>query len=540
MNKIERIRHMNLKNKLLLAFLFIGIIPSLVLGYLLYSKTEDHFLNIMKNQSVKELTRLSKQIDIIDDNIDGIANIIKVQLESANIDNNNLEKVEEILHRIEESFYPIDKIIIDYNNIGNLTYNVSLKSDNIQSIKENIFEREFIFNINGIKVNLKLIYSNEGLRKVLGLDDNEKNKLIFLGECSELSIKKESQNIVKDLNGDRYLFTHVNNEKMGICICSFIDINYILSYSNEIGSIFIKTSLIIIVLAICFSLSISYNIIYGINKLINYIKNVEKGNFEFKREELGDDEIGILAKSFYNMTSRLNELINKTYRLRIKEREAQLKALQAQISPHFLYNALDTINWSLIENGDFETSETLCALSSILRYSIDGTGSMVKIKDELDQLKNYLFVQKSRFEDRFRYTIECSEELYNIKIPKLLVQPIVENAVSHGIEKRTSEGVINIEIMKKDNMIAISVKDNGYGISEKKLLELKKQILDRDKFKDEDDRYHLGLANVNQRIQIIYGKDYGIEIYSENEDGVEVIIKLPINGEINNENFSGR
>ena len=540
MKKIKIGKRINLKNKFLLAFLFIGIVPSLVLGYLLYSKAEYHFLNIMKNQSEKELKLLSNQLDVIYYNFDSIANIIKVELESDNLDDNNFEKIEEMLYRIDESFYPIDKIVIEYGNIGNVTYNVGSKEDDIDLINKSLLDKDFLFNINGIDVKLKIIYSNERLINVLGIDENEKDEILFFNNCGNLLIEEDYCNVSNYLDKDKYEFTYMNNENMGICIGKFIDINYMLSYSNEIGSIFIKTSLIIVVLAICFSLGISYNIIYGINNLIYYIKNVENGNFDFKMEELGEDEIGTLVKSFYNMTCRLNQLINKTYRLKIKEREAQLKALQAQISPHFLYNALDSINWSLIENGDFETSETLCALSAILRYSIDGTGSMVTIKEELDQLGNYLFVQKSRFEDRFVYNIECSEELYNIKIPKLLVQPIVENAVSHGIEKRTSKGVINIEIIKKDNIISISVRDNGYGIPEKKLIELKKQILDKDKFKDEDDRYHLGLANVNQRIQIIYGREYNLEIYSENEEGVEVIIKLPINGEIKDENFSGR
>lgn len=433
-----------LKNKLLLAFLFIGIIPSLFIGFLLYYKSDE---------TVEKL-----------------------------IYSNMYDKINFLNHDINY----IDKLITDEDII------IVVKNENYTQVNE-----EYLDYIN--KIDKEEYYDEYKKIKIAEIDH------IICG----VSYNKQK-------NYKIYYFSFIKK---------------IHPYMDDIGTIFIKISLISITLSIGFSLGLSNNITYRIIKLINYTKKVEKGDLDFQIEVEKNDEIGFLIKSFNKMTYRLNELINKTYKLEIREKEAQFKALQAQISPHFLYNALDTINWSLIENGDFKTSSTLGALSEILRYSIDDFEKNVSINKEIKQVENYLKIQKSRFEDRFNYSVNIEENILKEKIPKLLLQPLVENAVVHGVENFKTGGIIKVNGYSIDNKIIIEISDNGAGINTSKLKELNERfnekIQDNNKYKTS----HIGLLNVNERIKLVYGNEYCMKIKSEVNKGTIIHLIL---GKINN------
>ncbi|MHC1748394.1 MAG: sensor histidine kinase [Cellulosilyticaceae bacterium] len=295
---------------------------------------------------------------------------------------------------------------------------------------------------------------------------------------------------------------------------------------EHIHTRYIKMSLTIITLSICFSVGVSHNFIEGIRKLIKYFERVQAGDFDFDIEVENTDEISILTQSFKEMKGKLSKLIDRTYKLEISEKDAQLKALQAQISPHFLYNALDMVNWSLIESGDMEMSHIVIALSDILRYSIDDTKKKVKVREEMQQIQNYLLIQKSRFEERLNYKIDVQLEVLEESIPKLLLQPIVENAVIHGIENRQRKGVVTITSSYDDRYLIFEVQDNGLGIQPERLEKLRQRIAVEDKMVDSDQKVHIGLANVNQRIQLSYGKDSSIEIDSVIDEGTTIRLIL--------------
>lgn len=428
-----------LKNKLLLAFLFIGIIPSLFIGFLLYYKSDETMEKLIYSNVYDKINFLNHDINYI------------------------------------------DKLITDEDII------IVVKNENYTQVNE-----EYLDYIN--KIDKEEYYDEYKKIKIAEIDH------IICGV---------SYNKQKDYK-----------------IYYFSFIKKIHPYMDDIGTIFIKISLISITLSIGFSLGLSNNITYRIIKLINYTKKVEKGDLDFQIEVEKNDEIGFLIKAFNKMTFRLNELINKTYKLEIREKEAQFKALQAQISPHFLYNALDTINWSLIENGDFKTSATLGALSEILRYSIDDFEKNVSINKEIKQVDNYLRIQKSRFEDRFNYSVNIDEDILNEKIPKLLLQPLVENAVVHGVENFKTGGSIKVNGYSIGNKIIIEISDNGAGINSSKLKELNRRfnekIEDNNKYKTS----HIGLLNVNERIKLVYGNEYCMEIKSEVNKGTIIHLKL--------------
>lgn len=428
-----------LKNKLLLAFLFIGIIPSLFIGFLLYYKSDETMEKLIYSNMYDKINFLNHDINYIDKLITDEDIIIVVK---------------------NEDYKQVNKEYLDYIN----------------------------------KIDKEEYY-----------DEYKKIKIAEI---------------------DHIICGAIYNKQKDYKIYYFSFINKMHPWIDDIGTIFIKISLMIITLSIGFSLGLSNNITYRIIRLINYTKKVEKGDLDFKIEVEKNDEIGFLIKSFNKMTFRLNELINKTYKLEIREKEAQFKALQAQISPHFLYNALDTINWSLIENGDFKTSSTLGALSEILRYSIDDFEKNVSINKEIKQVENYLKIQKSRFEDRFNYSVNIEEGILNEKIPKLLLQPLVENAVVHGVENFKTGGIIKVNGYSIGNKIIIEISDNGIGINSSKLKELNRRfnekIQDNNKYKTS----HIGLLNVNERIKLVYGNEYCMEIKSEVNKGTIIHLKL--------------
>ena len=442
--------HISLKNKLLLAFLLIGIIPSLTLGFMLYKKSEqavevfvleDIWGNLMDTSHEDELPIISIDRDSVRISLDSIdQNVLKdsiVMLEDSGVDNLYIEGIRAFDTDKSKGYKNIQTVQMD-NLYGGL-YNDS--------------------------VNKRLLYYFTDVKKV--------------------------------------------NENV-----------------DDAGTLFIKFSLIIITLSIGASIAISYNITYGITRLLSYTKRVERGDLDFEIKGIANDEIGLLTRSFNKMIFRLNRLIDKTYRLELSESEAKLKALQAQISPHFLYNALDTINWSLIENGDYKTSATLGALSEILRYSIGDFEKIVTLEEEMKHVTNYLKVQQSRFEDRLSYHIDIEDELLKEALPKLLLQPIVENAVVHGVERNTQGGVIRVEGRLKEDRIEILVSDNGSGISAEKLKLLNEKFKDKNRIKSVDRTQHIGLVNVYERIQLIYGHKSGIVIKSRQGQGTEIVISL--------------
>ena len=221
----------------------------------------------------------------------------------------------------------------------------------------------------------------------------------------------------------------------------------------------------------------------------------------------------------------MHELMEKNYEQKQIEEMACLKAYQAQIAPHFLYNTLDSINWMLIENEEYTISNIVVALGGLLRYSISNDGNLKTVADELEQIKNYLLIQQVRFGDRLKYSIDIDTAIHQQLIIKLLLQPLVENAVVHGIENTVGLKTIIITGRREGNDIVFSVEDNGAGIPERLLLELNESL--KNEVTAFSSRH--GLQNVHQRIRLAYSGPYGLTIESVYQKGTRVMIRIPYN-----------
>lgn len=277
------------------------------------------------------------------------------------------------------------------------------------------------------------------------------------------------------------------------------------------------------------------NIYY--NPVISFEKSIEEIIEDGYNPRVGFDtmiKMHPLSHKFEKLIILLRELLEKEYNETILRKQAELNALQGQINPHFLYNTLNTIRGQALWEGMDSIAEMTQALARCLRYSINMNNQMVTLAEELDNIKYYFHIQQTRFGDKLEFEIEVEDyrngNIYDFKIPKLTIQPIVENAVFHGLEQRVGMGKVIIKAFATDTRLAINIIDNGVGIERKRLNHLNKNLYlgTNAKLEDNEDRGSIGLYNVNQRIKLYYGEEFGLRIQSivGVKTNVEIIVPI--------------
>ena len=236
-------------------------------------------------------------------------------------------------------------------------------------------------------------------------------------------------------------------------------------------------------------------------------------------------ETSILSTSLNAMIDKINELLEQVTPEQIRLRKAEFELLQSQINPHFLYNTLDAIVW-LAESGEKEkVVSTVSSLSNFFRASLNQGKDIVTLKEDIGHVRSYLEIQKIRYQDILDYEIDIDEEINECLIPKITIQPLVENALYHGIKNKRGKGKISIKGKKTDDGAKISISDDGLGITADRLRVVMNNINNR----SDSEKTTYGLYNVNERIRLNFGEKYGIKIESEYGMGTTVQILLPIN-----------
>ena len=264
-----------------------------------------------------------------------------------------------------------------------------------------------------------------------------------------------------------------------------------------------------------------------INLLVNKMKQIENGDFSVSEAIGGNDEIAELDKDFMQMQKELNNLINKNYIQTLINKEFELKNLQLQINPHFLYNTLESISSMSAVKGNFDICEICEKLGEVFRYSLGKNyGNYVPLSQEIKHIQNYVFIQKTRFGDKFDVYYSIPKELMNCQILRFILQPIVENAIIHGVIPNAKPGNIEISAQQNGNELVITVEDDGVGMNKEKLDEMNEYIK-KDINAASDKPGSIGIRNVNKRIELTCGERYGIEIKSMPEKGSRFEIRLP-------------
>ena len=285
----------------------------------------------------------------------------------------------------------------------------------------------------------------------------------------------------------------------------------------QIKSYSLYVTVILIIISALVSYILSYRISKPIKKLIQAIKKIGEGDFNVKIREEGSREFKELIVKFNDMNENIQRLITENYESKIKEKEAEITALNLQLDPHFMYNTLNIINLISIENGQDEISEMILSLSTMLKYTVKNRNEIVSFREDMNYLKSYIFIMAKRFEGRFDVIFDMEEELYPYGVPKFFMQPFVENALVHGFDSIKRGGILKITCYIKNNTRFFLIEDNGKGIEAERLPE----IMDTEKGS-------IGISNILKRIKIIYGDGFGIQIESRPACGTKVTIRLPL------------
>ncbi|MCY9449977.1 sensor histidine kinase [Bacillus haynesii] len=416
----------------------------------------------------------------------------------------------------------------------NIRSHVHYKEDEVVSAVRAVIDPETQHVKGGVLIDLKLRVLAEATKNIrLGktgylmiMDENGGN--IYSPETSNLFLPKKwfhqdrSGYFSKRIKGEEYQFIYETSSFTNWTTVGVFKAGEPVFEVKEIHLYVLLFLLTAAFLGMSASYYLSHSMSRPILKLNAVMKTAESGNFSTFYQEEREDEIGLLGKSFNRLMMRIRELMSVTERQERQKREAELRALQAQINPHFLYNTLDTINWMARKKGAEEVSGLVQALSKLFRISLSKGKDIISLSDEFEHVENYLKIQKARYRDKLNYSIEMTGLCDDRLILKLVLQPIVENAIYHGIKEKKGPGHITIKGMEEDGSLIIKIEDDGAGMDEEKL----KQITDQ--FKHRDDTAGYGMINVHERIALTFGEPYGLTVESRKGAGTAVTIRLPI------------
>ena len=352
-------------------------------------------------------------------------------------------------------------------------------------------------------------------------DEDRIGKPLYSEYATEKEKKSACKNMVKESgilgNGELSVYT-IYDEETGWMVVRVTNQEELVLNLHKQQKLLVVVTVASLVIVLVLIISQIRGMTNSIKKVVKTMRIAGKGNLDAKVEpdKRRPTEIDIIAEEFNSTMDKLKVSTEK-------QKNAEIKALEAQINPHFLYNTLDTINWMAIDKDEYDISNNITALASILRYGITNSNGVVKIREEVEWLKQYIFLQQSRIKNTFECNINIEPELMEKPIHKLLLQPFIENAILHGFEGVNRKHILNVELCQKDNFIYIKIEDNGCGMPEDKVWEINNGI-----FGKAESKRHIGMENAITRICMYYGESAKVEIESEIDKGTRVNIWIPL------------
>jgi two-component system, sensor histidine kinase YesM len=333
---------------------------------------------------------------------------------------------------------------------------------------------------------------------------------------------------IESINGERSFVNYFSTDFEDWTYWSIIPFNKMFSKITAV-----KYSLVLVfVLMFIILISLSFNFLSRITKpileLAGTMQKVQNGNFTIVNTlnppKIYEDEVGILYRNFKTMIQRIDELIQENYSKQLLIKETEFKALQSQINPHFLYNTLESINWLAIINKQKQISSMVEALGNLMRNSINFKEDIITIEEELEIVNSYLTIQKYRFDDRLEFQLDIPSEYMKCKIPKLILQPLLENSFKHAVETSIYTSVIKLQAYQEKDKLFIRVEDNGPGIDPLILQKVKEGIV-------KPKGTGIGLNNIDNRIKLFTGEQYGLRIENLLGKGTAITVVLPFQTE---------
>lgn len=348
------------------------------------------------------------------------------------------------------------------------------------------------------------------------------NKVVYRIKPEWLT-KNDTGIIDKLISGEDYQLIYSKSVYTGWKTVGVFSLNETLQQVANFRYILMVVLIIAMLLVSMFSIMFSTGLTKPLRKLRGLMKQAEHGDFTVHFDTLYLDDVGQLGNSFNAMIDEIRHLVELIYRQQQQKRSAELTTLQSLIKPHFLYNTFDTIHWMAKRQGAKDIEQIISALTKLYRIGLSKGNEVITVGEEIEHVRNYLIIQSIRYMDILEYEIDCPKEITGLYVQKLILQPIVENAIYHGIKNRTEPGKIILRAFIEDEKLIFEITDDGPGISKKRLDEIMNQIQSED---NQDIGY--GLYNVNKRIVLMHGKEYGVSIKSVEGAGTTVTIRYPL------------
>ncbi|WP_299090797.1 sensor histidine kinase [uncultured Metabacillus sp.] len=333
---------------------------------------------------------------------------------------------------------------------------------------------------------------------------------------------KQGYNI-QEIDGKNYFVTYSKSPYANWTYWNVIPFGAMFAKVTAIKFFVLFFFLFLCMVAVYLVSKFSKRITNPIENLVSAMNHVQEGDFKvadsFKPSQ-DQDEVGILHRNFFHMIERINELINENYEKQLLIKDTEFKALQSQINPHFLYNTLESINWLAKINKQQQISKMVESLGYLLRNAISLKENIISVNEEIEMVKHYVTIQKFRFEERLDFHLSIQEDVKECAIPKLIVQPLVENAIQYGLEMMIEPCKIHVSAYQEGDLLFVVVEDNGPGMDEQQLENVQKgEITTKGN--------GIGLQNIDSRIKFVFGSSYGLQIESRVNEGTKVLIVIP-------------
>lgn len=426
------------------------------------------------------------------------------------------EMIEILSGTFEKKYFTLGRKVVDYNTLKDYGF---IRFDFEENILKNAYSSLQEDEADNLEV---FICDNQG--KIISHPDSGR-----IGK----TIRNEpyTKKMFADNTGHSYVLYKTDTERIAIYstienngwkILKTLPTNYLYQEINHIQKQFIFGGLIYVLVIILFILIFAFRYTEPMMKMMAVIKRVEQGDLTARTEIKSHDEVGQLGLSLNNMIGEMQLLIDKLVKEEQEKKELELEALHAQINPHFLYNTLNTIKWMAKLQGNVSVSKSITALIKLLRISINLGRDMITLREEIDYVENYVLIQKLRFNKAINIQQSIDEACLALSVPKLILQPIVENSIIYGLTEDRQEINIQINSFIRNGQLIIEISDDGPGIEAEVVKNILSGSADKNKFSK------VGLNNINHRIQLYCGSEYGIEIETKLGAGTLVRCRLSV------------
>lgn len=355
---------------------------------------------------------------------------------------------------------------------------------------------------------------------------NDENRKEYIGKepFFKWAVKEQENGKVFEINGERCLVTADVIPRLDWIMMGITPVQELTLQGEKLIKILYLVGLLAVLLCTWISYRLAHSVTRPLTKLAETMERFGKGDLSVSVPVTYQDEIGMLSEEFNKMAGKIQLLVDQVYREQKEKRKSELAALQAQINPHFLYNTLNSVSSLIKMDCPDEAFIMIHAIGMFYRTSLSDGKTLIPIEQEIINIENYIQIQKFRYGSKIEYEIEMDTQIKKEWIVKLTLQPLVENSIYHGVKEMREKGRIEIKGWKEENLIYIEVSDNGVGIPTERMA----HILEGS---NNGKRYSYGLYNINQRLQLHFGKEYGLKIQSQEGKGTKITVKIPVGTE---------